>query len=506
MTSSSAIYSSNPNHWSNYLQQIEKYLNSIKDNPYKGELESDFKREKVERITNNFLDQKYINWFNNLVENKVINDKWLNMVNYKYNDSLKLFCNYLEENYKFEESKLLNIVEDNVINNYINKNTKKIEFNPTSLKFVTTTGIAYLDFGESENNKLVNFSKFYEHFIPPENVVKNRINKSDILYNENVVNKIIGCKTGDKPIKGYFKNSGKDFYNCATLNVVLTNTKSANVKMFANGKLQLTGIPSPEMGTVTLKIICDLIKKMDTDEITKNKDIKMKSYKTVMINTCYELGFQINREVLYNIMLNKYKIQTIYESDGYPGVRIQYFYNSFNTNTINEGKCTCRNSKCNGKGNGIGYINYQITEKNSPNEEINIKEPINYKFKLPENITVGDKIKVPILNNCRKISIAVFQSGSVIIAGGCNSIEPIELAYKFINNIITIIYKEIKKNNTVKKTINKKKKIVYLDKSKIKNLDLYNQLLNTDKIINKVNKETKINKKKILIKKKTKNK
>ena len=512
-----SIYSSSPNHWSNYQLQIDKYLLSIKNNPFKQELESDFKNEKIQRIAKNFTID-YKKWFVDLINNSVINEKWLNMINYKYNDCLKLFCKYVEHYLKYNAEKLVDAIDNEDIIKYVNDNKKKVEFSPSALKFVTTTGIAYLDCKYDDDKKMVNFNKFYEHFIPPENVVKNKINKSDILYNESVVNKIIGCKTGDKPIKGYFKKNGKDFYNCATLNVVLTNTKSANVKMFANGKLQLTGIPSPELGEVTLKIICDLIRKMNTNEITKDKKtINMKSYKTVMINTCYELGFQINREVLYTIMLNRYKIQTIYESDGYPGVRVQYYYNTSTTNTINEGQCICGENKCDGKGNGNGYILYKITENDHPNDEITLDHPSKPKlkviFRLPNKLVVGQEIEVPILNNCRKISIAIFQSGSVIIAGGCNSIGPINIAYNFINNIIRIIYNEIKKNETtLKKTINKKKKIVYLDKSKITNLNLYIKLMQSSNKkgiisskcngcpVNKLDHEININKKKKKIK------
>ena len=72
-----------------------------------------------------------------------------------------------------------------------------------------------------------------------------------------------------------------------------------------------------------------------------------------MINSCYDIGFSIDRESLYNIILNRYKLNTIFDSEGYPGVRIEYYYNSISTGKKTEGKCTCP-TKCKGKGTGIG--------------------------------------------------------------------------------------------------------------------------------------------------------
>ena len=73
--------------------------------------------------------------------------------------------------------------------------------------------------------------------------------------------------------------------------------------------------------------------------VDDKKKLTMKTYNTVMINTCYELGIGINRDILYDIIIKRYGLSTIYESDGYPGVRIQYFYNENNIGTEHEGKC-----------------------------------------------------------------------------------------------------------------------------------------------------------------------
>ena len=83
-------------------------------------------------------------------------------------------------------------------------------------------------------------------------------------------------------------------------------------------------------------------------------------------------------------------------------------------------------------------------------------------------------------NQCRKISIAVFQSGKVIIAGGCQSTEPIYRVYNVFNNIIKTIAPEIRKiddNKSAKKI--SKKPAIFIDKRLISNSDIYLNILKT---------------------------
>tara|TARA_A100001015_G_scaffold310569_1_gene412235 strand:+ start:501 stop:914 length:414 start_codon:yes stop_codon:yes gene_type:complete len=80
---------------------------------------------------------------------------------------------------------------------------------------------------------------------------------------------------------------------------------------------------------------------------------------------------------------------------------VLYYWNKETLGTENEGVCQCK-SKCLGKGNGDGD------------------------------------------GQCKKITIAAFQSGSIIITGA-NSIEQINDAYAFINKVISQNYELIRK-------------------------------------------------------------
>lgn len=417
------------NHWTNYQNQIKKYLVSVNDNPYYNELVNDFKKENLTKITK-YLSDEYRQLFTGLINNNKVSEEWIDIINATFTESNKmtLFCKFLEENYSINDVEKINsIIKPDNLNNIRDKIRIDIPenvFKPTELKFVTTTGIAYL-------TTSVNYQYLYEQFIPKSKIIKYN-DGDDIILDDDVVGTVIGCKTGNLPVKGYFsKEQSDDFFNSATINVAITNSKCANVKLFGNGKLQITGIQTPEMGHKTVDIVCDLIKSIPNNKeknitiVPDKKDVALKNYNTVMINTCYELGIGINREILYDIIVNRYELNAIYDSDGYPGVRIQYFYNKNNLNTIKEGRCVCSPS-CNGKGTGDGN------------------------------------------NNCRRLSVAIFQSGSVIIAGGCQNVDPILSAYKFINNIIGEIANEIKKIDCSKKKKSKrKKKTYYISKTKL---------------------------------------
>lgn len=430
--------------WGNYQFQLDKYLSLLDHNPYIGELREDFLEKKKNRILDVFTGE-YSIWINKLMNQHVIDTDMIDFLNISFERTqiLCLFASYIKshiELHNFSQAKQFFVFNDDSIDTILSikdtldKEIPALPFAPTKLKFVTTTALAWL--APLDETIDINFKDIYTHFVPYTNVLEI---EDEVIYKDEYVGKIVGCKTGGDAIKGYFKKKTLgDFYNCTTVNVVISPIKSANVKIFNNGKLQMTGIPKPEDGILVTKYVTDMIKsmRMNNKKIIMDKDysLELTKYKTVMINTCYELGYCMNREVLYNIIYKRYGLNTIYDSDGYPGVRIVYFYNTNTVDTGNEGRCVCA-EKCKGKGTGIGD------------------------------------------NECRKISIAVFQSGSAIIAGGCTSSEPIFKAYAFVNNIIKEILNEVVKPDTESNKLKKKLlNTVYLDISRIVNKSVFDQL------------------------------
>jgi TATA-box binding protein (TBP) (component of TFIID and TFIIIB) len=203
-------------------------------------------------------------------------------------------------------------------------------------------------------------------------------------------------------------NNNNTFFNQITLEIniyPITNNKIddkiINMKVFNNGKLQMTGLKYEDQGKIVItNIFNNIFYPLNIDNnIFKENSVDMVSYDIAMINSGFDVGFKIDRDILNKKIVIDEGYYSTYEPCMYPGVNTKYFIN----NNGNNGICKC-NRICNGKGSGNGD---------------------------------GD---------CKKITIATFQSGQSIITGGKNR-EQINIAYKFINNIIDkykddIIFKE----------------------------------------------------------------
>ena len=223
------------------------------------------------------------------------------------------------------------------------------------------------------------------------------------LYEKCPINNIIqfiefGEKTkgiSNKKIKKRNNQKKKTFFNQLTIQLYIyklsnnkLDDKIINIKVFNNGKLQLTGLKYEEQGTIAIQILLDiLIPLNNNNDIFLEDDISIQSYKLVLINSDFDMKFAIDRDKLNNLIIEEGYYST-YEACMYPGVNIKYYINLNNNNGI----CKC-NRICNGKGDGK---------------------------------TDGD---------CKKITIAVFKSGKIIITGGQNR-DQIKIAYHFISNFI----------------------------------------------------------------------
>ena len=181
----------------------------------------------------------------------------------------------------------------------------------------------------------------------------------------------------------------KVFYNQITIHVHFNN-KLNNVKVFNNGHIQMTGLKDISHVEKVLQAIIDDIYELLPEENTifdKPDKPLIISTKIALINSDFDIHFEVNREILHREIL-KAGIYSTYEPCIYPGVNIKYFYNP-SKNKIH-GICSCE-GYCDGKGNN---------------------------------------------DDCKKITIAVFKSGKVIITGG-NSLEQLTTSYQFIYNFLT---------------------------------------------------------------------
>lgn len=217
-----------------------------------------------------------------------------------------------------------------------------------------------------------------------------------------------GEKKGEVFSKGYHKKQnitrrkqkdGKRFDNQATVIVWLNegngNFSKTNVKVFKNANIQMTGLKVVVQGKRALDFVASCLEKVDGFERAEGMP---SNFRIRLINSDFRLGIDIKRDKLHKLV-QKYDIFCSYEPCIYPGVKIQYNYNTDSGKA--DGVCYCTN-KCSGKGSGTGN---------------------------------GD---------CKKITIAVFQSGCVIITGA-QSAQQIDEAYRFIINTVTKHLEEVKK-------------------------------------------------------------
>ena len=71
---------------------------------------------------------------------------------------------------------------------------------------------------------------------------------------------IISMVYGAKPVKNLKKMGNRPFFNQATIIVKLDPLRQVNVKIFSNGKIQMTGIKKIEHGHEALNIIINKLK------------------------------------------------------------------------------------------------------------------------------------------------------------------------------------------------------------------------------------------------------
>jgi len=216
---------------------------------------------------------------------------------------------------------------------------------------------------------------------------------------------IIGTCSRDELTKR--KKSKNIFFNQSTLVVrrqyATTSTgepiyKEVNIKLFKNGGIQMTGIPSDPFAQETLAWLANQLTLFSKPVLDGQP--KPERYNIQLINSDYQINGSINREKLHEILISRYNLFSSFESTIYQGCDTKYFYNEAAPPESVEGICPCGDSICAGNGDGR---------------------------------TLGQ---------CKEITISPFHTGSVIITGA-RRFEQIEKAYVFINKILKEHAREI---------------------------------------------------------------
>jgi TATA-box binding protein (TBP) (component of TFIID and TFIIIB) len=199
------------------------------------------------------------------------------------------------------------------------------------------------------------------------------------------------------------------FDNQITVIYKFDTTYMPNIKIFKNGNIQLTGIKDvnhPEIiGNKIIENIIRIYNEINKQLIITNYNdlnpierLKYSNFKIRMINTDFKIyqdenlidKFSIKRRELHNILISeKYNNKSSFQPGIYQGVKLEYYWNTINNSN---GICNCT-INCFGKNSGNGN------------------------------------------GNCKKVTIAIFESGSILITGGI-TFDQVNDAYKYICKII----------------------------------------------------------------------
>jgi uncharacterized CHY-type Zn-finger protein len=248
-------------------------------------------------------------------------------------------------------------------------------------------------------NKLKNEPYFEENIITHINNPDGRIKFKDIRK--------ISIGISKKDIISFRCKKKSAFYNCFViiLRIKVNHLfKEFHVKIFNTGKLEIPGIQNE----TTFELILFEVLQTLQPYISIPINYKPDTNETVLINSNFNCGFFINREVLNDLLKFKYNIQSIYDPCSYPGIQCKFYYNP-----------------------DIGIQNgCQISAENKH-----------------------------LYNNIKEVSFMIFRTGSVLIVGKCDE-NVLFIIYDFLKIILNNEYKNInQKYSTDDKIFNLKDKV-----------------------------------------------
>ena len=128
-----------------------------------------------------------------------------------------------------------------------------------------------------------------------------------------------------KDILSYRSKKKSAFYNCFVVILRIRNDntfKEFHVKVFNTGKLEIPGIQTDKSFNDILDMVVSILSPYFETPICVLPD----KTQTVLINSNFNCGFFINREVLFDILRTKYNIECIYDPCSYPGIQSKFYY------------------------------------------------------------------------------------------------------------------------------------------------------------------------------------
>lgn len=183
-------------------------------------------------------------------------------------------------------------------------------------------------------------------------------------------------------------NAARCFENQTTVVFVASSGGRANVKVFCNGNVQMTGIKAPELGQAALEHVAGELRRLSPGAVADAAAVAAERFEVCMINTHFDLGFCVKRDRIDHVLRTSYfPMRCVFEPCRYSGVKASFMWNA--ESRAEDGACRCRGEPCSGAGHGEAD------------------------------------------NDCRKVTMVFFQSGRVIITGAL-TMEQVYAARAFV--------------------------------------------------------------------------
>ena len=110
------------------------------------------------------------------------------------------------------------------------------------------------------------------------------------------------------------------FFNQITILIKLDYLYN-NIKLFNNGSISMTGVKSEVVGKKSVELLFSRLLELNKIyNIFKKPEPIIEFYKIVLINSDYDIGYEIKRSELHQLLVHDYKIYSSYEPCIYPGV------------------------------------------------------------------------------------------------------------------------------------------------------------------------------------------
>ena len=352
-----------------------------------------------------------------------INDEWEKFISSSYDDE---YSENIEE--------INTISDENItftINDRTDSNNEEIP-KATDIYISTKSKIAYLN-REIDLKGIFWSIPIVPYAIPKNGVIKKQIKfnsttqeevdiiqenlKKELYFEEQVLTSInnpngrikfkdirkISVGISKKDIMSYRSKKKSAFYNCFVmiLRIKINEIfKEFHIKVFNTGKMEIPGIQNDTIYDSVLSTILTTLQ----PHIKEPLNYLQKS-DTVLINSNFNCGYYISREVLFDILKQKYNIQCIYDPCSYPGIQCKFYYN--------------------------------------PNVEV----------QTGKQISAEDKEKYP---NIVEVSFMIFRTGSILIVGMCDD-NVLYVIYDFLKKILIEEYHKINQRVVQKDVVDKTK-------------------------------------------------